>query len=343
MIERIIFNELASHRAVELPGVGVLRIVRRSAHVEEGAMVPPRNMVVFSVKGADDTPSVIDLGADEAVYDKWLSGAMVGGELVIGGVGRLQMGEFIPAVELERMLNPGVVEPAVGAASQPVAVAAVSEPAADDDVPDLAAASSTFSEPVPALAATAAATDENSTLHTPNSKLLNDMDNRTNYDTSAGGYGDATPRRRCAAGVLTALIVFLLLAMAAAFVFYIMPMRREVAQLRNESQNLQEQLRTQAAAPVVTPEPEAVATPAPEVEKYHLIVGSFTHPEQAQKLADRYRKNYPNLTIKVFDNGSGRTYVSVFQNESRGKAYSQFYKVADQTGDWDNMWVWERP
>ncbi len=76
--------------------------------------------------------------------------------------------------------------------------------------------------------------------------------------------------------------------------------------------------------------------------KNHLITGSFDDPANADKMAARYRRNFPNLAVTTLDNGSGRTLVSVFKGTTEHEAYNRFYKIAEQTGNWE-MWVYHVP
>lgn len=114
-IEKIIFNELASRRAVALPNVGVLSIARRAAQADGEEVKAPVNQVVFTEGSPAGVPTVtgimtsLGLEATQAapLYDEWLNASLTGDGVDIKGVGTLSHGVFAPSPELEQILNPG--------------------------------------------------------------------------------------------------------------------------------------------------------------------------------------------------------------------------------------------
>ena len=116
-IDKIIFNELASRRAIVLPGIGTLEVTRRAAQMVGGDIKAPVNQVVFSPKEARDIPSVallmrsmgMEPAAAENAYNAWLLEAMRGDDVIINGTGILKQDFFIPSMELEQMLNPAKI------------------------------------------------------------------------------------------------------------------------------------------------------------------------------------------------------------------------------------------
>lgn len=113
-IDKIIFNELASRRAVVLPGLGTLGVVRRPAQITGREVMPPVNQVVFSKEEAGDAPAVTTLmeamgvsrEAAANAYSEWLADARKNEEMRMEGVGTLAKGVFTPSDELAQMLNP---------------------------------------------------------------------------------------------------------------------------------------------------------------------------------------------------------------------------------------------
>lgn len=113
-IDKIIFNELASRKAVTLPGLGTLGVTRRTAQVDGDQVKAPVNEVVFSTKEATDAPTVtalmesmgLDGDAARTAYGEWLDGVRTDNGFSIDGVGTMKEGRFTPSTELGQMLNP---------------------------------------------------------------------------------------------------------------------------------------------------------------------------------------------------------------------------------------------
>ncbi len=294
-IARIIFNELASHRAIALPRVGTLRVVRHGARGEGNDLTAPENRVVYSMETDNDIPTVTSLGIDDSAYDEWLSGAMLHDELMIDGVGTLVLGEFIPSDELEQALNPH--KPC---SPQPTA-------------------------------------HHTTTHHTTTHKPAAHHHHTTTHHAVATPPPVVPPKRNCLTNWLLAIIIVLLLALLGIYLCQYFDFWRNKNEVALTT-------KVEVAKPEVREVEPILATPAEvEVEhtlRYHLIVGSFDDATHADQVAKRYARRYPNLTVETVDNGSGRTLVSVFQSDTNGKAYARFYKIAEQTGNWD-MWVFE--
>lgn len=113
-IEKIIFNELASRRAIVLPHVGTLRIDRCTAELGDKGVKAPSNRINFSATEDEGRATVVSvmeaMGVDRAqaghAYSEWLEEVRDGNDLTINGVGELVGGVFTPTVELDQMLNP---------------------------------------------------------------------------------------------------------------------------------------------------------------------------------------------------------------------------------------------
>ena len=115
-IEKLIFNELASRRGVNFPGVGSLCPEFRPARLRSKKILEaPSVHVVFSHDESSAWPSLPALIAREgemdgeiarAEYDRWLHGAQKKQTIVINGTGEIQQGHFVPSPELNALLNP---------------------------------------------------------------------------------------------------------------------------------------------------------------------------------------------------------------------------------------------
>jgi hypothetical protein len=121
-IDRLIFDALAEHRSVSLPGEGTLEVRRRSAKmISDTQIIPPSNRVVFTSGAGEDSGSVISLimsemgvGEDEAgaMYSSWLASARrPDGSIAIEGVCERLGDDFSVADELDAALNPEGEEP----------------------------------------------------------------------------------------------------------------------------------------------------------------------------------------------------------------------------------------
>ncbi len=267
-IESLIFNELASHRAVALPRVGTLRVVRRHAHSDGGELRAPENRVVYSLETDGDTPTVTWLGVDEHEYLQWLEVAMKDDELTIEGVGTLVLGEFVPSPELEQALNP-------------------------ESTPE-------HHEPQPEACSIPLQTDPHrevapSILASANHALTHHHDAPRRKKRTHKNDNRVT-------NILLIVAIALLLALLGLYLWRTFCHGRDEVELTT---------RVQVEEPVIQP-------------------------------VARYRRNFPNLAVTTLDNGSGRTLVSVFKGTTEHEAYNRFYKIAEQTGNWE-MWVYHVP
>jgi hypothetical protein len=112
-VNNIIYNTLLNERAVLLPGVGVIAVVRKSAVMVSGKLVaPPSYVASFSSQGV--AISVVDVIARECsidavkaedIYSRWLEKVHTESTLQIDGVGRLQHKSFIAEPEFIALFN----------------------------------------------------------------------------------------------------------------------------------------------------------------------------------------------------------------------------------------------
>ena len=112
-VNKIVYNTLVAERAIHLPGVGTLSIVRKSAEVASGGMVlPPSHSVQFSSSAyatslvdAIAREAGVDSASAEELYSRWLEKVRVGSALTIEGVGRLQQKSFVAEGEFVALFN----------------------------------------------------------------------------------------------------------------------------------------------------------------------------------------------------------------------------------------------
>lgn len=119
-ISQLLFNALASHCTVVLPGIGTLRFKRTPAKSDGRTLVAPHNGVRYS--GREEGRTLIDMivtaaGCDrpeaEESYRRWLHRVKSGHVVNIDGVGHIEDDFFTPSGELDALLNPVALEPFV--------------------------------------------------------------------------------------------------------------------------------------------------------------------------------------------------------------------------------------
>lgn len=113
-VNNIIYNTLVAERAIHLPSVGTLSIVRKSAELASGGTIlPPSYTVQFS--SSTHATSLVDAIAREAgvdnasakdIYSRWLEKVQTESMLTIEGVGRLQHKSFVADSDFLTLLNP---------------------------------------------------------------------------------------------------------------------------------------------------------------------------------------------------------------------------------------------
>lgn len=115
-IDKVIFNALATRQGVVLPEVGTLKVVRKSAVLQDARHLnAPVTRVEFSSKQDDNITSILAFIATEAdtdaqtartLYDKWLVQVRHDNVVTIDGVGEIKSNFFKPSKELNALLNP---------------------------------------------------------------------------------------------------------------------------------------------------------------------------------------------------------------------------------------------
>ena len=112
-VNKLIYNTLVVHRAVFLPDVGTLRVVRYSAHMSsKNELIPPRYTIEYSsdklAKSLIDiisTEADIDITRAEEIYQRWLEKVREGSVVTIDRVGTLRDKSFAVDSDFVRALN----------------------------------------------------------------------------------------------------------------------------------------------------------------------------------------------------------------------------------------------
>lgn len=102
-VNKIIYNTLLSERAIHLPGVGTLSVVRKSAEMASSDLIlPPSYTIEFSshttatsIIDAISLEGKVDMLRSEDIYSRWLERVRTDSTLVIDGVGRLNNKSFV--------------------------------------------------------------------------------------------------------------------------------------------------------------------------------------------------------------------------------------------------------
>ena len=112
-VNNIIYNTLIAERAIHLPDVGTLSVVRKSAEMtSKNLIAPPRYVVEFSSCGV--ATSVVDAIACEGdvdqlkaedIYSRWLEKVRTESVILIEGVGRLQNKSFVADKDFLSLFN----------------------------------------------------------------------------------------------------------------------------------------------------------------------------------------------------------------------------------------------
>ena len=113
-VDKLIFNELASHRAVTFPGIGTLWVEHVPADMSGDKVRPPQNKVRYTSKpheGARTVAEIIGLqGAGpadaEKEYNEWLNNAVTPRGVDVDGAGELESKIVYPSEDSVRVLKP---------------------------------------------------------------------------------------------------------------------------------------------------------------------------------------------------------------------------------------------
>ena len=118
-VNKIIYNTLIAERAINLPGVGTISVVRRSAEMASGGRVtPPTYVTEFSshteaISIIDIITSMgdIDKAMAEDIYNRWLEKVRTASVITIDGVGKISNKSFSTEPEFIQLFNGGSTQP----------------------------------------------------------------------------------------------------------------------------------------------------------------------------------------------------------------------------------------
>lgn len=118
-VNKIVFNTLVTERAINLPSVGTIAIVRKSAEmVSSNRVTPPSYVAEFS--SHTEATSIIDAIARvgkvdkvtaEDIYYRWLDKVRMVTVITIEGVGRISGKSFYAEPEFIDLFNNGATKP----------------------------------------------------------------------------------------------------------------------------------------------------------------------------------------------------------------------------------------
>lgn len=118
-VNKIIYNALIAERAINLPGVGTISVVRRSAEMASGGRVtPPTYVTEFS--SHTEAISIIDIITSmgdidktmaEDIYNRWLEKVRTVSVITIDGVGKISDKSFSAEPEFIQLFNGGSTQP----------------------------------------------------------------------------------------------------------------------------------------------------------------------------------------------------------------------------------------
>ena len=122
-VNKIIYNTLIAERAINLPGVGTISVVRRSAETASaGRVTPPTYVTEFS--SHTEAISIVDIITNigntektmaEDIYNRWLEKVRTASVITIDGVGKISNKSFSAEAEFIKLFN-------VGNSTQPIKV-----------------------------------------------------------------------------------------------------------------------------------------------------------------------------------------------------------------------------
>ena len=118
-VNKIIYNTLITERAINLPSVGTISIVRKSAEMASGGRVtPPTYVAEFSshaeatsIVSAIARASKVDIVSAEDIYYRWLDKVRMVTVISIEGVGRISGKSFYAEPEFIELFNNGAIKP----------------------------------------------------------------------------------------------------------------------------------------------------------------------------------------------------------------------------------------
>lgn len=314
--EKTIFDALAAGGGINLPEIGSLHTEQCAAEfISSKSLLPPHSKVVFS---KDANPSYPSIAKDEE-YTHWLEHAVHSdGVVEINGVGVLRGGVFYPSVELHDTINPQGAQPidvkrhygtrdkflvgaavVAGAALIMTIVIAINEfvMSREKDIP--------AQEYVAETEETVAASRGESTI-APAVAEESFEEVAEELDTTKAVEETATETT----------------------------VEETPADEISPEDAIQQQLEDYAATASVPAEP-APATQSATV--YHLVVGVFSTPDNADKMIREDALGIGSANYTKADFGKGRTLVSACSSTDRKTVEARKRELAGRNGD---LWIY---
>lgn len=118
-VNRIIYNTLITERAINLPSVGTISIVRKGAEMTSGNRVTPPSYVADFSSHAEATSVVnviahvgkVDMTTAEDIYYRWLDKVRMVTVITIEGVGRISGKSFYAEPDFIDLFNNNATKP----------------------------------------------------------------------------------------------------------------------------------------------------------------------------------------------------------------------------------------
>lgn len=311
-IEKTIFDALAAGGGINLPDIGSLRTEQCAAEfISAKSLLPPHSRIVFSMEANPAYPTV----ARDEEYLRWLEHAVhTDGVVEINGVGVLREGIFYPSVELHDTINPQGAQPIDvkrhhGTRDRFLVGAAVIAGAAL--IMTIVIAINEFvmgrdtAGPAPEYVAEA-------------------------EETIAASRGESTIAPAVAEEACEEVAEELDTAVAAEETVSEAAAATDIA----PEDAIQQQLENYAATASV-PAETAPATPSATV--YHLVVGVFSTPSNADRMIREDALGIGSANYTKADFGNGRTLVSACSSTDRKTVEARKRELAGRNSD---LWIY---
>lgn len=310
--EKTIFDALAAGGGINLPGIGSLRTEQCAAEfISAKSLLPPHSRIVFSMEANPAYPTV----ARDEEYLRWLEHAVhTDGVVEINGVGVLREGIFYPSVELHDTINPQGAQPIdvkrhhgtrdrflVGAAVIAGAALIMTIVIAINEFVMGRDTAGPAPEYVAEAEETIAASRGESTI-APSAAEEAFEEVAEEFDTSSAA--EETVSEAAAA--------------------------TDIA----PEDAIQQQLENYAATASV-PAETAPATPSATV--YHLVVGVFSTPSNADRMIREDALGIGSANYTKADFGNGRTLVSACSSTDRKTVEARKRELAGRNSD---LWIY---
>lgn len=310
--EKTIFDALAAGGGINLPGIGSLRTEQCAAEfISAKSLLPPHSRIVFSMEANPAYPTI----ARDEEYLRWLEHAVhTDGVVEINGVGVLREGIFYPSVELHDTINPQGAQPIDvkrhhGTRDRFLVGAAVIAGAAL--IMTIVIAINEFvmgrdtAGPAPEYVA-------------------------ETEETIAASRGESTIAPSAAEEAFEEVAEEFDTASAAEETVSEAAAATDIA----PEDAIQQQLENYAA---MTSAPSETAPATPSATVYHLVVGVFSTPSNADRMIREDALGIGSANYTKADFGNGRTLVSACSSTDRKTVEARKRELAGRNSD---LWIY---